>query len=77
MLLTGRAHLAGSLYLWQWIPGIVTAAFLIYGSVNLFLATLKIKTSKQTVNQRYKPVFFAISSIFKIFATDMQGINFV
>jgi hypothetical protein len=46
MLLNGLAHLAGSLYLQQLVPGTLTAPFLIYGSVKLFLATLKMKTSK-------------------------------
>jgi uncharacterized protein with HXXEE motif len=46
MLATGLAHLVGSLYLQQWIPGIFTAPFLLYGSVNLLLATLKMNTSK-------------------------------
>jgi uncharacterized protein with HXXEE motif len=46
MLANGLAHLAGSVYLQQWIPGIITAPFLVYGSVNLLLATLKMNTSK-------------------------------
>lgn len=46
MLANGLVHLAGSLYLQQWIPGILTAPLLIYGSINLLLATLKMTTSK-------------------------------
>jgi uncharacterized protein with HXXEE motif len=46
MLANGLLHLAGSLYFQQWIPGIITAPFLVYGSLNLFLATLKMNTSK-------------------------------
>ena len=46
MLANGLVHLAGSLYLQQWVPGIITAPFLVYGSINLFLATLKINKSK-------------------------------
>ena len=46
MLANGLVHLAGSLYLQQWIPGSLTAPFLVYGSMNLFLATLKMSASK-------------------------------
>jgi hypothetical protein len=48
MLLNGLLHLGASLYLQQWVPGFITAPFLIYGSINLFLATLKMKTRKPT-----------------------------
>jgi hypothetical protein len=48
MLLNGLMHLAGSLYLRQWVPGFITAPFLIYGAINLYLATLKM-TGKPTI----------------------------
>ena len=46
MFANGLVHLVGSLYLQQWIPGTITAPFLVYGSLNLLLATLKMNTSK-------------------------------
>jgi uncharacterized protein with HXXEE motif len=46
MLANGLGHLAGTVYLQQWIPGIITAPFLVYGSVDLFLAALKMNTGK-------------------------------
>jgi uncharacterized protein with HXXEE motif len=46
MLANGLAHLVGSFYLQQWIPGIITAPFLVYGAMNLLVATLKMNNIK-------------------------------
>lgn len=46
MFLNGLMHLGGSLYLRAWLPGIITAPFLLFGSVNLLLATVRMKPGK-------------------------------
>lgn len=51
MFLNGLMHLGGSVYLSEWLPGIITAPLLIYGSVNLLLATLKTRTTHPTTSE--------------------------
>lgn len=46
MFLNGVMHLVGSIYLKEWLSGIITAPLLIYGSIHLMLATLKMKVNK-------------------------------
>ncbi len=47
MFLNGLVHLAGSFYMKEWMPGIITAPLLVFGSVNLFLITLKIQSGRR------------------------------
>lgn len=48
MFLNGCGHVAGSFYFHEWVPGVITAPLLLYGSVNLFLKTLKSRIRRVT-----------------------------